>query len=222
VRDNNGFYNITLVNKRYQDAHPDMYAKIPSDWMKLASTRKLINEIKSMYGLTDLVIKHNNIPNYLRGTYLHPILYTEYMAWMDIKYKVKIMGRFCNINATPDEDILIMRDDNGFYNIAMASRRYNNLYPNTVMKRVNCWTRCVYTQLLINEIQSMYGLKDIIVRHVDVSHSPKCCTYVHPILYTEFMAWVDVKYKAKLIGQFCNINISQEEVIKYDLVFNGL
>ena len=66
--------------------------KQPTRWFNLNETHEILNEIRSMQNCTDqeLIQNRPNLPNELKGTYVHRLLVNDIACWASRKYAVYI------------------------------------------------------------------------------------------------------------------------------------
>ena len=126
IRDNKtGFYNITKTAKMILDLNDevssDACAGIPAQtnkltrprqWLENADTTKLIAECERQTGLSEVWSKSNKGPNDpYAGTYVHRLLYDHFLAWLDVKYAMKISIILDKIHQDTNRKLLQEKDD---------------------------------------------------------------------------------------------------------------
>lgn len=107
--DDTGFYNITKALAQYK-THSNLKTRSTksNDWMRQASTKTLIESIQKDHGITEISFIINDGKHAHWGTYVHPILYTQFMCWVNTNYHSKSLYRLYELNHAQG-DIVIER-----------------------------------------------------------------------------------------------------------------
>ena len=111
-----GFYNITktakLVNELKSSENgsagiPADPSKRPNHWFSNESTKELLRECLSQTKLTFVHYKlHHGTRNEFKGTYVHKLIYDQFLAWLDAKYAIKIAIILDEIHTKANERII--------------------------------------------------------------------------------------------------------------------
>ena len=105
--DTSGFYSATRVTDQFHEMNPGVKQKQPSDWMRQVSTKILIAAIKEEFNLDKVSFTINGgIDVSIRGTYIHPVLYTQYMSWVDTSYLLQSLARLHELNNAQGDIVL--------------------------------------------------------------------------------------------------------------------
>ncbi len=131
-----GYYNITKTATLFARVKaeeegvvgnsPQPRGKITRDWFRNQTTQEQLQECAAMHSITVddcKFIINEGVENDYRGTYIHPMMYDQFMQWLDAKYAMRVSAILKMWHQDANRRVLQEKDDA----IAGLSEQVSNL-----------------------------------------------------------------------------------------------
>lgn len=161
-----GYYNITKINNLIYNLINNnnsntLKKKDIYDWMRLKSSKEIIEELQLQMNTTDNLIYEldNNTNNDFKGTYVHKLLYDHILMWIDRKYAIKIGIILNNIHENAN-----IEKDNKINELTNQMKELLNYVKNSNDKINNLTEEAIISKDMISNLTSeVIEFKDEIV-----------------------------------------------------------
>ncbi len=113
-----------------------------------------------------------------------------------------------------DDQLTIIRDDKtGFYNISKTLKEYCKTFNSVKIKSTRHWLTNKRTIAMIELVKLKYKLEEVQYGHKKGAPVKCAGTYVHPVLHTQFMIWLDSSYEVNVSMNLYDLHSIQGDVI---------